>query len=192
MEKLIRTWLMASAALTYLGAAQSLTDNMKLTVVIYDQVRIRAETLEATERAASTIFARTGVQVVWRDGFAYAAERRDVLTPPPEDPATLVVKLQPESAAARYGVGSMCGGIGVESSAIIFVRRFDATWLGPIVAHELGHILLGPNSHSNSGIMRGTLLPRDWVKATQGTLDFNRSQSKQIRAWIAERSRPRQ
>ena len=109
--------------------------------------------------------------------------------PAPEDPATLVVKLQPQLEAARYGVQSVCGGIGFESGTIIFVRRFDATWLGSIVAHELGHNLLGPNAHAIVGIMRATLLQEDWGKAAQGTLGFTRSQSQQIRAWIAERDR---
>jgi hypothetical protein len=53
-----------------------------------------------------------GVQLIWRDGVAYAAERRAVLNPAPEEPATLVIKLQPESEAVRYGVKSVCGGIG--------------------------------------------------------------------------------
>jgi hypothetical protein len=77
--------------------------------------------------------------------------------------------------------------IGFDSGAIIFVRSFDATWLGYIMAHELGHILLGPNAHALVGIMRGTLLRDDWEKAAQGTLSFTRSQAKQIRRWIIRR-----
>jgi hypothetical protein len=191
MEKLNRSWVIASAAFTSLVTfpAHTLADNLKLTVVIYDHAHISTETLVAAETTASTIFGRTGVQVVWRDGFSYAAERRDVLTPPPEDPATLVVKLQPESEAARYGVRSVCGGMALGANATAFVRRFDATWLGYIMAHEIGHILLGPNAHAIVGIMRGTLLPEDWEKAAQGTLAFTHSQNQQIRTWIAQRSR---
>jgi hypothetical protein len=36
------------------------------------------------------------------------AERNGALDPPPDDPATFVVKLQPESEAVRYGVRSVC------------------------------------------------------------------------------------
>jgi hypothetical protein len=88
--------------------------------------------------------------------------------PAPEDPATLVVKLQPESQAARYGVGSVCGGLALGANATVFVRRFDATWLGYIMAHEIGHILLGQNAHAIVGIMRGTLQPEDWEKQLLG------------------------
>jgi hypothetical protein len=156
--------------------------------VNYNYAHVESKTLAAAESIVSDIFAAANVQLIWRDGLAYAAESRGGLTSPPESPPTLVVKLQPEGEAARYGVRSVCGGIGLESGVIIFVRRFDATWLGYIMAHELGHILLGPNAHAIVGIMRGTLLPEDWEKAAQRTLGFTRSQKQQIRMWIAQRS----
>jgi Zn-dependent protease with chaperone function len=63
----------------------------------------------------------------------------------------------------------------------------DVTRIGYVIAHEIGHILLGPNAHSIVGIMRGTLLQRDWENAAQGTLGFTQSQNQKIRTWIAER-----
>jgi hypothetical protein len=108
-----------------------------------DHAHLGERKLAQVESTASEIFRRSGVQVFWVEGFAYAAQRRDVLNPAPEDPATLVVKLQPEAEAARYGVRSACGGIGFASGAIIFVRQFDptssvsdVTRIGYIIAHE--------------------------------------------------------
>jgi len=168
---------------------------LRLTVVIYDHAHVGPETLGAAENTVSEIFKRANVQLIWLDGFVYAAKRHGVLNPPPEDPATLVVKLQTESEAVHYGVRSVCGGIGFESGAIVFVRSLDArsttseaTRLGYVMAHELGHILLGPNAHAIAGIMRATLLPADWEKAAQGTLGFTHSQNQQIRLWISQRS----
>ena len=180
-----------SLAATVAGASSqhNAEGELKLTLVIYNHAHVSEEIVEKAKIAASEIFAHAGVRLVWVEGFAYAAERRAALMPAPEDPATLVVKLQPESEAARYGVRSVCGGIGFESGAIIFVRKRDATWLSYIMAHELGHILLGPDAHSVVGIMRGTLLNEDWVKAAQGTLGFTHGQHQQIRTWIARRSR---
>jgi hypothetical protein len=162
---------------------------LRLNLVIYDHAHVRPETVAAAENTVSEIFSHANVQLSWRDGFAYAVERHGILNPPPEDPATLVIKLQPESEAVRYGVKSVCGGIGFESGAIIFVRNFDSTRLGYVMAHELGHILLGPSAHAIVGIMRATLLPEDWEKAAQGTLGFTHSQSQQIRTWIDQRNR---
>jgi|SRR5580700_1155162 hypothetical protein len=172
------------------------TNTLRLTLVIYDHAHVSAETLATAENTLSDIFGHANVQLVWRDGFAYAAERQVTLNQPPDDPATLVVKLQPESEAMRYGVISVCGGIGFPSGAIVFVRSFDArnttsaaTHLGYVIAHELGHMLLGPNAHALVGIMRRTLLSEDWEKAAQGTLAFTPSQNQQIRIWIDQRSR---
>ena len=159
-------------------------------------MQVDYETLTEAEKTAAEIYEHVGVRLVWREGFAYAAQRQTAEIPSPEDPATLVVKLQPASEAVRYGVRSGCEGIGLPSGAIIFVTNTDlrntaksaTTHLGYVMSHELGHILLGPNAHSIVGIMRGTLLQGDWEKAAQGTLGFTRSQSQQIRKWIAERS----
>lgn len=193
MEKQLGSRLLINLTLAGLSGvpASVAASDLKLTLVVYNYARVSGGTLTNAEDTAAEIFKHAGVELNWQDGFAYAAERRDLLTPPPEDPAMLVVKLQPESEAARYGVRSVCGGIGFESGAIIFVRRFDGAWLGNMMAHELGHILLGPNAHAIVGIMRGTLLPEDWDKAAQGTLGFTRSQNQQIQAWIAKRGRRR-
>ena len=172
------------------GSPQCLAENdLHLTLVIYDYAHVGEQTLGDAERATSHIFERLGIQLIWREGFSYAAQRHNALVPEPEDPTTLVVKLEPEEDAALYGVLSNCGGIALGPNATVFARRSGGTWLGTIIAHELGHILLGLNAHSVTGIMRPTLLPEDWVKAEQGTLGFTHSQNQQIRTWIVQRSR---
>jgi len=200
MEKLKGSWLAVAVVVTFFvtSAQRGIAGDLKLTLVIYDYAHLGERKLTEVENTASEIFRRAGVQVPWVEGFAYAAQRRDVLNPTPEDPATLVVKLQPESEAARYGVRSVCGGIGFASGAIVFVRKSDpisvadATRIGHVIAHEIGHVLLGPNAHSIVGIMRGTLLQQDWENAAQGTLGFTQSQNRQIRAWVVARARSTQ
>jgi hypothetical protein len=189
-NRLVRRVVMGLIMTAVAGAPRCLAvSTLRLNLVIYDHAHVGPETLAATENTVTEIFSRANVQLSWRDGFEYAAERHGALNPPPEDPATLVIKLQPESEAVRYGVRSVCGGIGFPSCAIVFVRSFDPTRLGYVMAHELGHILLGPNAHALVGIMRGTLLPEDWEKAEQRTLGFTHSQNQQIRMWIDQRSR---
>ena len=39
---------------------------------------------------------------------------------------------------------------------------FSARILGCVVAHELGHVLLGPRSHSAEGIMAADSRFRNW------------------------------
>ena len=169
--------------------------DLKLTLVVYDYAHVSGPTLADAENTVSEIFRRAGVQLIWRDGFKYAAERQNDEIPAPMDPTTLVITLQPASEAAHWGVRPESEGIALGSRAIVFVRTVAsrstpvsaATHLGYVIAHELGHILLGPNAHSIDGIMRGTLFQEDWAKAAQGTLSFLPSQNQQIRAWIAKR-----
>ena len=197
MKNRLVNGLVMSLILTVAGVSArcSAANTLRLNILIYDHAHVEPETLAAAENTVSEIFGHANVQLIWRDGFAYTAERHQTMNPPPEDPATLVVKLQPESEAVRYGVRPVCGGIGFPSGAIVFVRSLDArsatseaTRLGYVMAHELGHMLLGPNAHAIVGIMRGTLLSEDWEKAAQGTLGFTHSQSQQIRMWIDQRS----
>src|SRR5438309_928668 len=127
MEKLKRSWLTVAVVLAFFVTSPrpGVAGDLKLTLVVYDHAHLGERKLAKVESAASEIFRRAGVQLLWVEGFAYAAQRRDVLNPAPEDPATLVVKLQPESEAARYGVRSVCGGIGFAGGAIIFVHKSD-------------------------------------------------------------------
>jgi hypothetical protein len=57
-----------------------------------------------------------------------------------------------------------------------------AVLLGHLMAHETGHLLLGPNSHSPKGIMCAVWRPEELRNAAQGVLLFTPEQSKLLRA----------
>jgi hypothetical protein len=62
--------------------------------------------------------------------------------------------------------------------------------LGLVMAHEVGHLLLGTNAHSNQGIMRATwrrrhLDARDWEE-----FEFTQVQTKRLRAAVLSRMSP--
>jgi len=56
-----------------------------------------------------------------------------------------------------------------------------AVILGDAMAHELGHLLLGTNSHSESGLMRARWDQGNLAKAQKGTLSFSPVQALEIR-----------
>lgn len=172
---------------------------VRLTLVMCDRAHIDPETLAAAENTASKIFARANVQVIWRDGSAYTAQRQGV--PEPSSGRSCQVG---HHASARIGSSPLWRKVLVRRirhrvERHRFVRSAysmgtisaasAATRPGYTMAHELGHILLGPNAHANAGIMRGTLVTEDWEKAAQGTLGFTQSQNEQICTWIERRSR---
>ena len=53
--------------------------------------------------------------------------------------------------------------------------------LGYIVVHELGHLLLGKDSHSSEGVMRPVWQFEDLQQAARGRLGFTLSQVEQMR-----------
>jgi len=54
--------------------------------------------------------------------------------------------------------------------------------LGHAMAHELGHLLLGTNSHSPSGLMRAHWTRDDLANASKGNLRFSKEQCLALRS----------
>jgi hypothetical protein len=52
--------------------------------------------------------------------------------------------------------------------------------LGHVISHEIGHLLLGTNSHSPSGIMRAQWDREQLSLAVAGLLTFTKSQSRRM------------
>jgi hypothetical protein len=61
--------------------------------------------------------------------------------------------------------------------------------LGRIMAHELGHLLLGKNEHSRAGVMRAEWLSDDRQSRTPALMLFLPGEAKRIRAQVLARSR---
>jgi len=59
------------------------------------------------------------------------------------------------------------------------------------IAHEIGHLLLGPDSHSREGIMGAWWTPREFVSMGRGSLFFTPEQRDQIRLAVQARTEHR-
>jgi hypothetical protein len=53
--------------------------------------------------------------------------------------------------------------------------------LGCAIAHEIGHLLLPPNAHRPSGIMRGSWRPADFPPISPGIPGFPAEQAQLLR-----------
>jgi predicted HD phosphohydrolase len=60
--------------------------------------------------------------------------------------------------------------------------------LACVIAHEIGHLLLGPNSHSPTGIMKAKWSADELRGAGWGRLLFTPQQAELIRAEVRARS----
>ena len=106
-------------------------------------------------------------------------------------PRIHIVKNMPSTAASGYTTGNMV------TVSLERARMASAGYpasvpevLGCTIAHELGHILLGPNSHSVPGMMRPYWDITELQEAAQHFLLFDAKQAAQLRAEIMARAGP--
>ena len=82
-------------------------------------------------------------------------------------------------------------------TAYVFVNKVEelihrdpfaklGTVLGHMIAHEVGHLLLG-RGHSHSGLMSAEVAERTMKLAGAGRLHFTRKQVKRMRKSVSER-----
>lgn len=171
-----------------------------LTVEIIDYARIAPRTLRQAEQVASGIFARAGVTLSWVD---CAEGREPQLDPDCRSPIGLdrlgvrivpripVVEGLTEDATLGYTIGDWTA-ISLEWAETASANGLGAVsdLLGSAIAHEIGHVLLGPNSHSVSGLMRPRWDTKQLQSAAQHALLFVPERAATIRAEVMARTRP--
>jgi len=156
-------------------------------------------TVAAAESGAGQILRDAGLNVVWFD--CRVIESLDDPTDfcrQPLSPAEILLRLLPENS--RHGIADDAFGFAVPPvlASIYYqhaVLLAASTGYGVpgilacVIAHELGHLLLGPRSHSEIGIMRGHWGRNELRLIAWGGLHFTPQQAKAIRAEAQMRMR---
>lgn len=181
------------------GNARKPEPNLTFTVGVYNYAHASPSTLAGAEHEAARILGLAGVRVLWLDcrtsesateshspcqksvGPAYIEMR--ILAQPlknifRDDPMGFAV---PPAMANVYYQRAM---LFVRGDASAFASQ---TILGCVMAHEIGHLLLGPNCHSDLGIMRATWEREDMQPRMVGGRLFTPAQAKLIRAEVKRR-----
>lgn len=154
-------------ALAAMGTAASAADRRPLVVHVDDRVGVPAQALAMAKRAVEEIFAEAGVSILWKEGrFPASVVATITRGLAARQVAVMLINNTEDAlpgasgctlgfAAKRPAVAYAYYNRIVEQSLIypIDVRAL----LGRVIAHELGHVLLPPNSHSPRGIMRGNI-----------------------------------
>ena len=117
-------------------------------------------------------------------------------------PTRLAVRIAPQSASSAsevFGVAFLSDeGTGCYSDVFYDrARELHADWnvglsdiLGNVMAHELGHLLLGSNSHSAAGIMRAQWQGEELHRLSRGSLWFTSEQASHMRGKLNGASPP--
>ena len=170
-------------------------DGAKVTVLVHNYAHLPAQILIEAQDRASRIFRRAGVEIELAD-CPLNDEDPSLY---PKCPATLDVtqlflRIFP-STATKVDIGGEAF-VAARIANIFWTRveeqaqRQNASaprFLAHTVAHELGHLLLGSNSHSPVGIMIARWDAPTVTRIYQDGLYFNRQQSELIRSEINKR-----
>ncbi|MBS1842486.1 MAG: hypothetical protein JSS69_09245 [Acidobacteria bacterium] len=173
--------------------------SLRLQVSLFNDAQVDPATLARAQSRASAIFAHSGIEVDWlvcaaADPGDFAPRRTACSTL--SWPAHLSVRIRPgalSASADTFGQAFVdAGGEGVYSN--VYYQNLsrssrhpelsDAEMLGCVLAHELGHLLLGANSHSASGVMQARWDASTLRIAAESSLFFTPAQSAALRSHL--------
>jgi hypothetical protein len=192
---MLRSWppgiivVFLSASLT--GQIQAPT----LKIHLYDDAGIPAETLFRAKHRATETFREAGVLTKWCDCSAQSTSAPDCSGPLESD--AISVRILRDTRKIGEGIfgAAFLGDDGHGQYTDIFfdrIRRLSEDskvslpdLFGYVLAHEIGHLLLGTSAHSWLGIMKATWRREQLEKAERGELWFSGKESKTIRERIA-------
>jgi len=169
-------------------------------VRVNDYAQVSPATLRGAEREAARIIGKAGLRTDWLN--CPIKSRLEVEQDPcrePLQPMDIVLRLIPQTQNNKYE-DSVFGFAVVPIVASVYVnyaveraKRDNAEFeipmvLGSVIAHEIGHLLLGLNSHSGSGIMQKRWQPNQLRQAVTGNLLFTEDQGRLMLTEIQKRA----
>jgi hypothetical protein len=175
------------AAATLAGGSSAAAEQLDTTIVVHvdDHAAVARDVLAGAMNRVADVYKTIGVRIEW-DDLGAAVSRA---TPGKRHLNVLLLTrdLRAKKIAADAEKQAVLGYAHLASGrAYVFFERVAAlpgpdTWLatqlGDVIAHEIGHLMLGQRTHSANGIMRASLGVRTFPLET-----FNGTEARTIRA----------
>jgi len=199
--------LLTLSSLAFAGtqATAGAQQGLRIIVRVYNYAGVSRGTLARAEEEASRIFREAHVEMTWLDcPTSPAVAEKYPACEPPLGAMGVDLRILPQAMAAcvpsgkeRLGLALPSTKAGSASSAWVFYHRVEqlaerkdaspAQILGHAIAHEIGHLLLGPNRHSSAGLMRAEWHREELQRASRGEMLFTPEQSEFIRTEVLAR-----
>lgn len=176
----------------------------RLVIRLYDSTGASRENLAVAGEELIRILVSAGVDAAWLDCSGYRLERPEetacsraggpldivfTILRHPEAGSALSEETLAFSAVPNDGSPGVFAGVFLDRVGL--VGRAARTWkfrtVGLLAAHEIGHLLLGPNSHSRGGIMRPELSETTLQGTAWKHLCFSPSEAERMRAELRSR-----
>lgn len=182
----------------------NLRENLQITVRVYDYVSLPEAMLKSAFTVGGGILDDAGVRTNWLRCGGGTSTSDSPRCDERKGPADLVLRIlhadKPKSSASgdsAFGEAFVPadGSPGVYATVyyegVEFLGEQEAAprshILGWVIAHELGHLLLGLNSHSWTGLMRARWSREDFRPMARGAFSFTPQQCELLRVGVRVR-----
>ncbi len=166
-------------------------------IIVYDFVPLPEMLKIQVRNQVAGIYRLAGVELEWA-GCTASMGQTSVFKGCSgyEQPSSVLLRILPE---AWKGLKPDVSGVAVWESRIAnifwdrvqmqaaFLRVPAPKMLPYLIAHEIGHLLLGPGSHALTGIMTAQWRTRDFGDIVQREYGFETDQSRRIRSEVRKR-----
>ena len=185
--------------------------SVPMTVRLYNYADVGAREIESGRETASRVLEQAGVALKWLDCTIIPAGTLPGEPARPTDPGcnqvagkqTLVIRVMPERMMQAdlpkgiFGFAMLSKSDPHATVANVYFDRIrqiadgrtvrGGVLLGNMIAHEIGHLLLGAASHSGEGIMHIPWGPRELRQADLIQLGFSRKQALRMQENVVSR-----
>ena len=167
----------------------------KMTISVHDYADVPSKLLSAAEEQAREIYRRAGLETVWLN----CSPKLEKIEPESchfSDTTHLTLKISPHALNVQVrdrvdvlgtaypddkGVGYFAYVFYDRVQELAERQRLGHRLLADVMAHEIGHLLLGSNSHSLSGIMCAHWNYDQLRNISEGAMWFIPAQSRMMR-----------
>jgi len=200
MHRTLPTLVLSAVVICIIvGSAQDcFGQNQSVNVSVFSDVRIPEQVLALAEQTASQIFSSAGVDVVWINCIAGPSTTPDQGCSKSYGPRDLVLRItfhvSRATSDATFGVAWLADDGSGRYADVFWTRAQELCTnsnadlgqiLGSVMAHEMGHLLLGVNSHSVTGLMQARWRGGELHRVAMGTLLFSPEQGNRMRAHLS-------
>jgi hypothetical protein len=175
-------------------------DATEILIRAINYTQISSDSLKAAEREAGRIFSAAGLRTQWVNcpGKGSTTDTLNACSQPLA-PCEIVLRFLSESTKEPhqdpvfgFAVVPIVASVYV-NYAVRSAKRDNAEFevpaiLGSVIAHEIGHLILGLNSHSDTGIMQKRWERKQLRLMMTGSLLFTPSQGKLMQAEMQRRT----
>jgi hypothetical protein len=166
---------------------------VSVTVGVFNDAATPRPVVEFGEEEASRIFMAAGLEITWVDCVARQENVPSASCLAPQGPTHLNLRIVQRAGKVRedsFGVAFLSAD-GTGTYIDVFydaVKKLHAEsnsgpgrLLGHVMAHEIGHLLIGSHAHSNWGIMCPVWGRRELRSMEMGSLFFTGDQARRMR-----------